>query len=476
MTSTTATSSPVSVASSSSAGAAGGSVINVNSLVSQLVTATQAPQQALINSRTQAVTAQISALGALKGALSSFQSSLSTLDTPDAFNAEFATSSDQAVFTATASSGAPTGTYNITVDQLASAQQLLSGSLGQDGTASIGSGTLQVSLGSTSFSVNIADSANTLADIASAINTANGNPGVTATIIQGSDGAHLLLSSSLTGADNTIQVSETDSGNALAALTHDSSDTTNFTEQSPARDAQYSISGVSATSSSNTVSTLNGVTLTLLGKTAANTPATLTVATNTATIESNIKAFVTAYNTMASELSSLGGYNATTNTAGPMMGNALLSSVQHGIRSALYSLVSTGSSTYNSLASIGITTKSDGTLNLNGEKLQTALQTNFSAVSQLFSGAGGVAAKLDSQITDELGSSGIIVSNSASLTRQENALTDQTNQLSDQMAALTTSLTLQYSALNTLLSSLQTTSSYLTQAFASLPQVQTKNG
>jgi len=466
----------VSVASSSSAGAAGGSVINVSSLVSQLVAATQAPQQALINSRTQAVTAQISALGSLKGALSSFQSSLSALDTPDSFNAEFATSSDQAVFTATANSGAPTGTYNVTVSQLASAQQLLSTHLGTDGTATIGTGTLQVSLGNASFSVNITDSNSTLAGIASAINTASNNPGVTATIIQGTDGAHLLLSSSLTGADNTITVAETDSGSALAALTHGSSDTTNYTEQSPAHDAEYSISGVAATSSSNTISTLNGVTLTLLGKTAANTPATLTVTTNTATIVSNINAFVTAYNSMAGEFSSLGGYNATTNTAGPMMGNALLSSVQNGIRSALYALVNTGSSTYNSLASIGITTSSDGTLKVDSEKLQTALQTNFSAVSQLFSGTGGVAAKLNSRITDELGSSGIIESNSASLTKQENALTDQTNQLNDQMAALTTSLTLQYSSLNTLLSSLQTTSSYLTQAFASLPQVQSKNG
>jgi flagellar hook-associated protein 2 len=470
------TSSPVSVASSSSAGAAGGSVINVSSLVSQLVTATQAPQQALISSKTQAITAQISALGSLKGALSSFQSSLSTLATPDAFNAEFATSSDQKVFTATANSGAPTGTYSITVGQLASAQQLLSGPLGTDGTATIGTGTLQVSLGTTSFSVNITDSDNTLAGIASAINTASGNPGVTATIIQGSDGTHLLLSSSLTGAANTIEIAETDNGGALAALTHDSGDTTNYTEQSPAQDAEYSISGVAATGSSNTVNTLNGVTLTLLGKTAANTPATLAVTTNTGTILSNINAFVTAYNSMASQFSSLGGYNSTTNTAGPMIGNALLSSVRNGVRSALYGLVNTGSSTYNSLASIGITTKSDGTLSVNSEKLQTALQTNFSAVSQLFSGTGGVAAKLNSQITAELGSSGILTSNGASLTKQENALTDQTRQLNDRMAVLTTTLTLQYSALNTLLSSLQTTSSYLTQAFASLPQVQTKNG
>src|SRR3569833_1900746 len=476
MTSTSATSSPVSVASNSSAGAAGGSVINVTSLVSQLVTATQAPQQALINSQTQAVTAQISALGALKGALSSFQSSLAALDTPDAFNAEFATSSDQAGFTATANSGAPTGTYSITVDQLASAQQLLSGTLGQDGTATIGSGTLQISLGSTSFSVNITDSANTLADIASAINTANGNPGVTATIIQGSDGAHLLLSSSLSGADNTIEVTETDNGSALAALTHSSSDVTNYTEQSPARDAQYSNSNMTTTSSSNTISTLNGVTLTLLGKTTTNTAATLRVATNTATIVSNINAFVTAYNSIAGEFSSLGGYNPATNSAGPMLGSALLSSVQSGIRSALHGLVNSGSSTYNSLASIGITTKSDGTLSVNSTKQQTALQTNFSAVSHLFSGTSGIATKLNSQITDELSASGIIASNSRSLTRQENALTDQTNELSDRMAALTKNLTLQYSALNTLLSSLQTTSAYLTQAFASLPQVQSKSG
>ena len=56
--------------------------------------------------------------------------------------------------------------------------------------------------------------------------------------------------------------------------------------------------------------------------------------------------------------------------------------------------------------------------------------------------------------------------------QQEDALTKQSDQLSQQMTALATSLTEQYSSLNTLLSSLQSTSSYLSQAFASLPQVQ----
>jgi flagellar hook-associated protein 2 len=112
-------SAPVSIASRSSAGAAGGSVINVSSLVSELVAATQAPQEALINTQTQTVTTQISALGTLKSSLSTFQSALSSLDAPTAFDTETANTSNSAVFTATATSGAPVGTYNVAVTQLA---------------------------------------------------------------------------------------------------------------------------------------------------------------------------------------------------------------------------------------------------------------------------------------------------------------------------------------------------------------------
>src|SRR5579863_4331081 len=113
----------VSVASNTSAGAAGGSVINVSALVSQLVAATAGPQETLISNQTQQVSTQISALGTLKSALATFQGSLAALDTPGAFQIATATSSDQTAFTATASAGAPQGTYNVSVSQLAQAQQ-----------------------------------------------------------------------------------------------------------------------------------------------------------------------------------------------------------------------------------------------------------------------------------------------------------------------------------------------------------------
>jgi flagellar hook-associated protein 2 len=472
----------VSVASSNSAGAAGGSVINVSELVSELVSASQAPQESIISNQTQSVTAQISAVGSLQSALSTFQSSLSALDTPEAFGSESATSSNTAAFTATAGSAAVLGTYSVSVTQLAQAQQLVSNAFAGGASATTGTGTLQLSLGGTSFSVTVNGSNDTVAGIAAAINSATGNPGIEASVVTGTDGAHLVLTSSLTGASNTIQVSETDGGTGLSDLTYGTGNTANYTEPTGGtpQDAEFSIAGVAYTSASNTVTdALSGVTLSLTGTTTTttsgtttDTPATLTVATNTSSIVTNIQAFVSAYNTMQSSLASLGSYSSTTDTAGPMMGNPLLLGIQNELNSALYSIVDTGSSTYNSLASIGITTNSDGSLSLNQATLSTALSSDYSAVSQLFSGTNGVATSLNSQITSDLGAGGPISTTSQTLVQQENSLTEQSDQLQQQMNALSASLTQQYSSLNTLLSSLQTTSSYLTQAFASLPQVQ----
>jgi flagellar hook-associated protein 2 len=473
------TSSTVSIAANSSAQAAGGSVIDVNSLVSQLVAATRAPKDALISSRTQTVTTQISALGSLKGALSAFQDVLGTVDTPAAFNAQIANTSNGSIFTASATSAAISGSYSISVSQLAQAQQIVSGPLGGTSGNTLGTGTLTLSLGGTSFSVNVTSGNNTVAGIAAAINSATGNPGITATVINGTDGAHLLLSSSRTGASNTISVAETDGGTGLSAVTYGAGNTTHFTQNAAAQDAIFSISGIQHTSASNTVDdALNGVTLNLNGTTpappATGSSATLTVSSDTSTISDNIKAFVDGYNSLVKAIQPLGSYDQTTGTAGPMMGDTVLSGVQNEIRSALYGIVNTGSSTYNTLASVGITTKSDGSLNFDATKFKSALASAPSAVSALFSGTGGVAASLNSRISSALGSGGAVDSRSKTLIKQEKSLTQQSKDLDTQMAQLTASMTQQYAKLNTLLSSLQTTSAYLTQQFAALPQVQSK--
>jgi flagellar hook-associated protein 2 len=422
----------------------------------------------LIANQTQAVTAQVSALGTLQGALSTFQSALSSLDTPESFNTQTASSSQNTAFTASASSNASAGTYNVVVNNLASAQQLVSGHLSS--TGAVGDGTLQLSLGSQSFTIDVTPGNDTLSDIATAINSASNNPGIEASVIQGSDGAHLLLTSSQTGAASSISVSETDGGNALAALTYGTGNTANYTQTAQALDASFSVAGVPQTSASNTISNVvNGVTLTLLAPT-TGTGGTLSVSADTSTVAQNVASFVSAYNTLQQVFTSLGSFDSTTDSAGAMLGNPVLTGTESQIQNILYSFV--GTSAYNSLASIGITTNSDGSLSLNTATLQTALSTNFSAVSNLFSGTTGVASQLNSLLTNTLGSTGAIGNYASTLQTQESNLTTQSNTLATQTAALTASLTQQYSALNTLLSSLQTTSSQLSQTFATLPLVQ----
>ena len=259
-------------------------------------------------------------------------------------------------------------------------------------------------------------------------------------------------------------------------MTYGNGNTSNYTQNAAAADASFSIAGVPYTSSSNSVSdAISGVTLNLLGVTGTGTgsvPASvnITVGSDTSTVETNIQSFVTAYNTLQTALAGLGSYDSTTGTAGALLGNPVLTGVQNQIHRALYSQV--GASNYNTLASVGITTNADGSLSVNSARLQSALSTNFPAVSQLFSGTNGVATQLNSQITHALSSTGSIASYATTLTQQNTALQDQTTQLDTQMAALSASLTQQYASLNTLLSSLQSTSAYLTQAFASLPTVQ----
>lgn len=466
---------PVSISSSTTAGAAGGSVINVSSLVSQLVAASEAPQQSLITAQTTTVTANLSALGTLKSALSSFQSALTPLSTPNSFNDQTANSSDPLIFTASAGVDAVSGSYSVSVSQLATAQQLLSAPVVAGSSAALGTGTLNLTLGTGSLSVTVDASNNTLSGIAAAINTASNNPGISATVITGTDGAHLLLSSTQTGLANTITVTanETDGGTGLAALSTGTAG--HYTQVTAPQNASFSVAGVPYTSASNTVSdALAGVSLTLLGTTPASTGtgtgASVTVGNDTTTVTANITSFVTAYNTLQTALAGLGSYDSSTGTAGPMLGNPILTSAQNQIQQALDAVV--GTSSYNTLPSIGITRHSDGSLSVNASTLQTALTSNFTAVSTLFSGTGGVASQLNSQITSELSITGPITAYGQTLTAQNNALTTQSNTLATQTAALQASLTQQYSALNSLLSSLQTTSSYLTQAISSLPSVQ----
>jgi flagellar hook-associated protein 2 len=456
-----------------------GSGLDIQSIVTQLVSADGAPEQSRLTRKSTAVATEISALGSLKGALSTFQTALLPLKTAGAFKAIKATSEDTTVFSASADSTAAGGTYDVQVQRLATADKLLSrafvgASTGDSGsTAVVGTGTLSVALGAKTLSLTFDSTNNTLAGVRDAINKASDNPGVQASIVYGQDGAHLALTSTQTGASNTLRISSSDGDGGLAQLAYAGVATPNYTVQQSAGDAIVAISGVTVHSATNTVSgAIDGVSLNLVAADITKTYS-LTVASDQSAVTANLQQFVSAYNTLRAKINSLASYNPTTKVAGPMLGDPVLQSIDSQVRRLSLDQVAGLSGSYTSLAAVGITTDSKGQLSIDSTKLQAALQSQPTAVSQLFSSTGGVAVRLDAALTSALSSTGSIAARDQSLTNDQKVLTQQSTALQSRLDVIQQRYMAQFTALDTAMAQMKQTSNYLTQQLASIASLTT---
>lgn len=455
-----------------------GSGLDIQSLVTQLVAAEGAPAQNRITRKSQDVGTQISALGTLKGALSSFQSALGPLKDAKLFNAIKATSGDATIFTASADSTAAAGSYDVLVQQLASADKLLSKAYtapvgaASASAAVVGTGSLSLTLGSTTISLNIDSSNNTLAGIRDTINNASNNPGVQASIVYGQDGAHLSLTSTLTGAANTLRISSSGGDGGLAQLDYAGTATANYTVLKSAADAIVEISGIPVHSSTNSVTgAIDGVTLNLV-KADAGQSYSLNVASDQAAVTSNVQAFVNAYNNLHAKIASLSSYDATTKVAGPMLGDPVLQGIDAQMRRlSLNEVTGLSSTTYTSLASLGITSDTTGKLSIDSTKLQSALKSQPTAVAQLFASANGVAARLDTALTSALGTGGAIAARDTSLQADQKVLAQQTTDLQKRLDVVQQRYMAQFTALDTALAKMKQTSTYLTQQLTSIASI-----
>jgi flagellar hook-associated protein 2 len=446
-----------------------GSGLDVAGIVQQLVAVERTPEANRITKEQTATTTKISGLATLKGALSAFQNVLGPLKTVEAFSARSATSGDDEIFTATATSKAAAGSYDIEVVNLAQAQQLVSDEFAAGSTTVVGTGTLTLSLGAKSFSLSIDSNNSSLAGIRDAINAATDNPGVRATIVQATDGAHLVLSSATGGAANIIKVTSEDAD--LSRLTYDAAggNTANFAEKKAALDATIKVAGFEHKSATNVVSdAIDGVTLTLK---AAGATTTLDVSYDTSAATTRIKNFISQYNAMQGQLASLQSVDVSTGQTGQLFGDSLARNVTSELRRGLSDTVSGLSGDYRSLAQLGITTSKDGSLTLDETKLTDALNKDFNGVGAVFGSQSGVAARLAASIEVRLASTGDIATRNASLDKRTKQIAKDQAVLNARMERLTAQYTTQFSKLDSLLSQLQSTSNYLTQQLANLPTI-----
>jgi flagellar hook-associated protein 2 len=448
-----------------------GSGLDINGLVAKLVAAERAPAQNQITRQQTSTVTTISALGALKGALGGFEDALDPLSTLDSFSSKSATSSDPDIFSATATSDAAPGSYDIEVIDVAQAHQISSGGVVGGANAHVGTGTLTIRVGEGNIQIAVPQSANTLAGIRDAINTEPGNTIVRATIVNANDGAHLVLTSQLSGAANKIQVEAAGGDGGLTQFAYNPGLTTNYRELRPAADSIVNIGGYLHNSTSRTIDgAIDGVSITLLDKDAGETK-TLTIANDTSAITSRISAFVKQFNSLASTMGQLGSYEPSTKKAGPLLGDSLLRTIESDVRTKLTDRVAGLTGNYQSLASIGITTNSDGTLKLDNAKLTSALNNDYDGVAKIFASDNGIAARMKAAIAPRLAVDSELDVRQKRLNHQSIDLQKQVTDLDTKMSDVQARLLKQFNALDALLAQMQSTSNYLTQQLSSISQI-----
>jgi flagellar hook-associated protein 2 len=444
-----------------------GSGLDVSSLVDKLVAAKKAPQQNQITSQAAAANTQLSALGQVGAALSALQSAMASLTDGSAFASRTVTSSDTTVLGAGSDGTAVNGSYNIVVSKLASALKASSGAFASASTA-VGTGTLTLAVGGKSMSLTLDSTNNSLAAVRDAINKASDNPGVSAAIVTGADGAHLVLSGTQTGVANGFKVSSSGGDGGLAALNYDVAAPSGnaLSVITAASDANYTIDGLAGNSASNTVSAaIDGLTLNFI-KVGSST---LSVSNDSSKATGALTNLVSTYNSFVGIYQNLTRYDVTSGTAGAMIGDATLNS----INSTLSSIIG-GTANGTTLSSIGISLQVDGTLKLDSSKLATALSDGGKTVGNLFAGSGGFAAKLNASLNNWVGDSGVLAGRTTSLSQQLKDLSNQQTTLNSRMDDLTARYQAQFTALDTLMSKLNSTSSYLQQQFDALTNANKK--
>lgn len=388
-----------------------GSNLDVNSIVSQLMTIERQPITVL-NNKEAGYQATLSAYGTLKGALSSFQTAVRGLSDISKFRSIKATPGDATILGANASSIAAPGTYSVEVSKLAQSQKLVAA--GQaTATASIGNGTLTFDFGTISGgtfdtatgkytgagfasngagakTVTIDAANNSLSGIRDAINAAN--IGVSATIVNdgGASPYRLALTSTAIGKTNSLKIAVAGDAALSTLLAHDPAGTQNLTQTAAAQNAEFTVDGVAISKASNSVSdVMQGVTLNLL-KTNVGSATTVSVVRDTASVTSAVNAFAKAYNDVNKTLSDSSAYNAATKQAAILQGDSTVRSIQAQLRSVLTSSLAGVTGNYSLLSQIGVGFQTDGTLGVDSTKLQSAIDSHFNDIASLFA-ANGIA-------------------------------------------------------------------------------------
>jgi flagellar hook-associated protein 2 len=433
--------------------------LDTNTLIAQLVSIERQPIVKL-QTRQSDYNMQISRLGELSAKLADLKSAIAAIDSRDELLSLTASSTAEKKVRVTATGNAGPGSYDLTVSQLARAEKDRSVAFTSDqDVVRAGSLTVQVK-GHDPVEIAIGEGAS-LRDVVAAINASDAE--VSASIVN--DGAHsyLFLTSLETGhaiggdADDAIVITETYTGAHGTDL--------QLSQVQQARNARFTVDGLTVEKETNVVTdVVDGVRFELLGQTDAETPTVgVTVVPDTATVKDRFQAFVDAYNNVMKLIERESSLQAGTKRSDRLAGDPVLARIRAQLQGIVSSNVEGATGDYDSLASVGIKTKSGGTLSLNASKLSEALDGDFLGVANvLIRDTTGVAARLTEAIdvfTDPY--DGAIKLRRDGIQRSIALVDGQIEAAGRRVDSYEQSLVRQFTALESMMSQFQTQGNYL---------------
>lgn len=182
-----------------------------------------------------------------------------------------------------------------------------------------------------------------------------------------------------------------------ASLSGASSGPISFASSQDGKDASLTVDGVAITTGSNTVSNaIPGVTFQLLGA-SVGTQIQVEITNDNTDIGTAVGKFVTAYNAVINDINGQ-EKNDSSGNAEPLFGSPTLALIQSQITGALFSGSASGA--INNITQLGIGLNNDGTLTLDSDTLNSALNSNFADVTGFLQNSGSFGQSLSASLNN----------------------------------------------------------------------------
>ncbi|MCG6268341.1 flagellar filament capping protein FliD [Vibrio furnissii] len=344
---------------------------------------------------------QLTALGKVETALRAFRTAITEMNSStSSIVKNSATVSQEGYFSATADANALAGSYQVFVEQVATAHQVsASMPANLDATTQVPTtGTLDFTINGETMTLDLStldsdgDGMATMADLVSAINNDSNNPGVNATLVRSNGQTYFMLSSTETGVANSVNVAVSGTGQTWFedALT-------NLNEISAPQDAVIWLgaqgTGLQLTNSSNTFEgVINGVDLTVTkAQTSGEAPLSLSVGADQEGTKEQMNKIIEAYNSLMKTIDTYTSIGGEDTQRGVLASDPTIRSIE----SQLKTLVR-GEFEGMRLSDLGIEISRDGTMKIDADKFEDAQTTNTAALESFFNGDGNLLDSLDS--------------------------------------------------------------------------------